>query len=88
LKILTFDNPESKEVFWHSSAHLMAHAIEKLFQSAKFGVGPLIEIGSKICWLPKNVEKSLFKARLRLNLKIYCFCDCSKNFKGFLMYLM
>ncbi len=45
LKILTFDDPEGREVFWHSSAHLMAHAIEELFPGAKFGVGPPIEDG-------------------------------------------
>ena len=45
LKILTFDDPEGKEVYWHSSAHLMAHAIEELFPGAKFGVGPPTEDG-------------------------------------------
>ncbi|MEN3038962.1 MAG: threonine--tRNA ligase, partial [Candidatus Kryptonium sp.] len=45
IQILTFDDPEGREVFWHSSAHLMAHAIEELFPGAKFGVGPPIEDG-------------------------------------------
>jgi threonyl-tRNA synthetase len=45
LKILTFEDPEGREVFWHSSAHLMAHAIEELFPGAKFGIGPPIEDG-------------------------------------------
>jgi threonyl-tRNA synthetase len=45
LKILTFEDQEGREVFWHSSAHLMAHAIEELFPGAKFGVGPPIEDG-------------------------------------------
>jgi len=45
LRILTFDDPEGKEVYWHSSSHLMAHAIEELFPGAKFGVGPAIEEG-------------------------------------------
>ncbi len=45
LQILTFDDPEGREVYWHSSAHLMAHAIEELFPGAKFGVGPPIEDG-------------------------------------------
>lgn len=45
IKILTFDDEEGKEVYWHSSSHLMAHAIEKLFPGAKFGVGPAIENG-------------------------------------------
>lgn len=45
IKILTFDDEEGKEVYWHSSSHLMAHTIEKLFPGAKFGVGPAIENG-------------------------------------------
>lgn len=45
IKILTFDDEEGKEIYWHSSSHLMAHAIEKLFPGAKFGVGPAIENG-------------------------------------------
>lgn len=44
-KALTFDTDEGKEVFWHSTSHLMAHAIEELYPGAKFGVGPAIENG-------------------------------------------
>ncbi|HPN39595.1 MAG TPA: threonine--tRNA ligase [Melioribacteraceae bacterium] len=45
LQILTFDSPEGKETYWHSSSHLMAHAITQLYPEAKFGVGPAIETG-------------------------------------------
>lgn len=45
IKFLTFDDPEGKEVYWHSSSHLMAHAILSLYPEAKFGVGPAIEDG-------------------------------------------
>jgi threonyl-tRNA synthetase len=45
IEILTFDSPEGREIFWHSSSHLMAHAIEELFPGAKFGAGPAIEQG-------------------------------------------
>jgi len=45
LQLLTFNDEEGKEVYWHSSSHLMAHAIEELFPGAKFGVGPAIENG-------------------------------------------
>lgn len=45
ISIVTFEDEEGKEVYWHSSSHLMAHAIEKLFPGAKFGVGPAIENG-------------------------------------------
>ena len=45
VSIITFDSAEGKEIFWHSSSHLMAHAIEELFPGAKFGAGPAIEQG-------------------------------------------
>ena len=45
VKFLTFDDPDGKEVYWHSSSHLMAHAIQEIFPEAKFGVGPAIEAG-------------------------------------------
>ncbi|MCK7524523.1 MAG: hypothetical protein MZV64_46315 [Ignavibacteriales bacterium] len=43
LNFLTFDDDEGKEVYWHSSSHLMAHAIQDIYPEAKFGVGPAIE---------------------------------------------
>jgi threonyl-tRNA synthetase len=45
VRILTWKDDDGKEVYWHSSSHLMAHAVEKLFPGAKFGVGPAIEEG-------------------------------------------
>ncbi|MBN3034077.1 MAG: threonine--tRNA ligase [Bacteroidales bacterium] len=45
LRLLTWDDPEGKATMWHSSAHLMAEAIEHLFPGAKFGIGPDIENG-------------------------------------------
>ncbi|HOJ06954.1 MAG: threonine--tRNA ligase [Ignavibacteriaceae bacterium] len=45
VKFLTFDDKEGKEVYWHSSSHLMAHAIQDIFPEAKFGVGPAIDAG-------------------------------------------
>ena len=45
VRILTFNDPEGKQVYWHSTSHLMAHAVERLFPGAKFGVGPPIEEG-------------------------------------------
>ena len=45
VKFLTFDDAEGKEVYWHSSSHLMAHAVQDIFPEAKFGVGPAIEAG-------------------------------------------
>ncbi len=40
-----FDDPEGKHAFWHSSAHLMAEALEELYPGIKFGIGPAIENG-------------------------------------------
>ncbi|MFN4080776.1 MAG: threonine--tRNA ligase [Saprospiraceae bacterium] len=42
---LKWEDPEAKSVFWHSSAHLMAEALEALFPGIKFGIGPPIENG-------------------------------------------
>jgi threonyl-tRNA synthetase len=45
LKLLTWDDMGGKNTFWHSSAHLMAEAIEALFPGVKFWVGPPVENG-------------------------------------------
>ena len=45
IAILTFDSPEGHEVYWHSTSHLMAHAVKELFPQAKLAIGPAIEEG-------------------------------------------
>jgi threonyl-tRNA synthetase len=45
LKLLTWDDPDGKNTFWHSSAHLLAEAVEMQFPGAKFWVGPALEKG-------------------------------------------
>lgn len=45
IRIVTWDDTEGKEIFWHSSAHLMAEALEALYPGIKFGIGPPIEQG-------------------------------------------
>ncbi len=45
VRILTWKDDEGKHAYWHSSAHLMAEAIESLFPGTKFGIGPAIENG-------------------------------------------
>ena len=45
LQFLTWDDEEGRQVYWHSSSHIMAHAIKELFPEAQFGVGPPIEAG-------------------------------------------
>jgi threonyl-tRNA synthetase len=45
IKLLTWTDGEGKNTFWHSSAHLMAEAVESLFPVVKFWVGPPVENG-------------------------------------------
>src|SRR5512139_615572 len=45
IAILTFDSPEGHEVYWHSTSHLMAHAVKQLFPQAKLAIGPAIDEG-------------------------------------------
>src|SRR5690606_17545472 len=45
IKILTWNDTAGKTTFWHSSAHLMAEALEALYPGVKFGIGPAIENG-------------------------------------------
>ncbi len=43
--IRPWEDEEAKHIFWHSSAHLMAEALEALYPGVKFGVGPAVEVG-------------------------------------------
>jgi threonyl-tRNA synthetase len=43
--ILTFNDPEGRKVFWHSSSHIMAEAVRDLFPKAKLAIGPPIDEG-------------------------------------------
>ncbi len=45
LEILTFDNVEGKKAFWHTSSHVLAQAVKRLFPNAKFAIGPAIDNG-------------------------------------------
>ena len=45
VQLLTWNDKEGKSTFWHSSAHLMAEALEALHPGTKFGIGPAIENG-------------------------------------------
>jgi len=44
-QILTFDDPDGKDVFWHSSSHVMAQAVLELFPGTKLAIGPPIDEG-------------------------------------------
>ena len=43
IKLFTWDDQEGKHAFWHSSAHLMAEALQQLYPNTKFGIGPAID---------------------------------------------
>ena len=45
VKLFKWEDPEGKHAFWHSSAHLMAEALQELYPGIKFGIGPAIENG-------------------------------------------
>lgn len=45
IKFLTFDDEGGKDVFWHSSAHVMAYAVKNLYPDVKIAIGPTIENG-------------------------------------------
>ena len=62
-EVLTFDDLEGKKVFWHTSAHLMALAIQRLFPGVKFAIGPAIDQGfyydfdTEHRFTPEDLEK-------------------------------
>lgn len=45
IELMSWDNKEGKAAFWHSSAHLMAEALEAFYPGIKFGIGPPVENG-------------------------------------------
>jgi threonyl-tRNA synthetase len=62
IKFLTFEDEKGKEVYWHSTSHLMAHAIQEIYPEAKFGVGPAIESGF---YYDVDINSSLTEPDLR-----------------------
>jgi len=44
-EVITFGSSEGRDIYWHSTSHLMAHAVKQLFPSAKLAIGPAIEEG-------------------------------------------
>ncbi|MBQ0098667.1 MAG: threonine--tRNA ligase [Oscillospiraceae bacterium] len=45
VQLLTFDDEEGKKAFWHTTSHILAQAVKRLFPSAKFAIGPAIDNG-------------------------------------------
>ncbi|MCD4733163.1 TGS domain-containing protein [bacterium] len=44
-RLVKFDDPEGAEFYWHTSAHLLATAVQKLYPAVRFGIGPAISNG-------------------------------------------
>lgn len=45
VEFVLLSQPEGMQIFWHSTSHIMAHAVKSLFPNAKFGIGPSIDDG-------------------------------------------
>ncbi|MDY6936003.1 MAG: threonine--tRNA ligase [Spirochaetota bacterium] len=63
IDVLTFDSEEGRDAFWHSSSHLMAQAVKRIFPDAKLAIGPAIENGFyydfdvKRAFIPEDLDK-------------------------------
>jgi threonyl-tRNA synthetase len=68
IEIITFNSPAGPDIFWHSSSHLMAQAIEELYPGSKFGAGPSIEQGFyyDVASLHRFREEDLRKIEARM----------------------
>ncbi len=63
IKLFKFDSKEGQEVYWHSTAHLLAQAVKELFPNIKVAIGPAIENGfyydfdKEVPFTDKDLEK-------------------------------
>ena len=81
LAILTFDDPEGKKAYWHTTSHIMAQAVQRLFPEAIFGVGPSVDngfyydIGGVRPFTPEDLTKieGEIKAIIKENLPLERF---------------
>jgi threonyl-tRNA synthetase len=87
IEILTFDQPEGREVFWHSSSHIMAQAVQELFPGTKLAIGPPIAEGwyydfdVERPFLPEDLEKieKRMTEIIKENSKFRCEVMSSKD---------
>ena len=62
LTLYTWDNSEGKKAFWHSSAHILAQALEELYPGIKLTIGPAIEVFTTMLILMENLFlKKIFR---------------------------
>ena len=77
LEICTFDDEDGKKTFWHTSSHVMAQAVKRLYPQAKFAIGPAIKEGFyydfdvEKPFTPEDIEKieAEMKKIVKENLK-------------------
>ncbi|MFQ6002828.1 MAG: threonine--tRNA ligase [Candidatus Zixiibacteriota bacterium] len=73
IEILTFNSKDGREIFWHSTSHVMAQAVQSLFPEAKLAIGPSIEGGfyydfdKKEPFTPDDLEKIEKKMKQIIN---------------------
>lgn len=88
IKLFTWEDEEGRHAFWHSSAHLMAEALQQLYPNTKFGIGPAIENGFYYDVEPgegvvltdkdlENIEKKMLE--LAREKQVFARIDASKK---------
>jgi threonyl-tRNA synthetase len=65
LSILTFSSGNGKDIFWHSSAHIIAQAVKRLFPSAQLTIGPVVKSGPGFFYYDIDYEKNFTDEDLR-----------------------
>ena len=81
LELLTFDDEEGKKAFWHTTSHILAQAVKRVFPQAKFAIGPAIDDGFyydfdvEKAFTPEDIEKieKEMKAIVKSGLEIERF---------------
>lgn len=69
LEILTFDNEEGKKAYWHTTSHIMAQAIKRLFPDVKLAIGPSIDNGFYYDFDVKNPFSDEDKLKIEAEMK-------------------
>ena len=77
IEFLKFDSRDGKDVFWHTSTHLMAHAIKRLYPEAKLAIGPAVENGFyyDIDLDYRLTQEDLEKIENEMSFRIGSFCS-------------
>ena len=82
--IYTFENPEFRKTYWHTTSHIMAQAVKRLWPEVQLAIGPAIEEGyyydfdAPFAFTPEHLEK--IEAEMK---KIaHCVALTAKDFDG------